>query len=361
MAEIVKTDLEYIYRKLSPDEKKKFKQRTVLVTGCAGFLGFYMMHFLARYSHELSIKRIIGLDNFMLRQPNWLNALANNNTKLEVRSFDVITNAIEDMAHAHEADFIIHMASVASPSFYRKYPVQTLDANVWGLRRLLDFFRDRQIKGFLFMSSSEIYGDPPADCIPTGEEYRGNVSPIGPRACYDEAKRFGETLCYLYAQQYGMPITIVRPFNNFGPGMNLNDRRVPADFARAVMHGEDIVILSDGTPTRTFCYVADAVTGYLQALLYDKFEYFNIGIGKPEISVLRLAEIYKECGERLFNYGGRVLYQESEDKDYLTHTPSRRCPDIRKAQRLLDYKPEIRVEEGVERYLGFLREEGGKR
>ena len=166
-------------------------------------------------------------------------------------------------------DFVIHAASIASPTYYRKYPIATMDANVNGLRLLLDRCREQQaaghpVSGFLFFSTSEIYGDPPPDQIPTAEAYRGNVSCTGPRACYDESKRFGETLCVNFARQFGLPITIARPFNNFGPGLKITDRRVIPDFARDLFAGKDLVLLSDGSPTRTFCYVADAIVGYFQ-------------------------------------------------------------------------------------------------
>ena len=180
------------------------------------------------------------------------------------------------------------------------------------------------------------------------------MATIGPRACYNEAKRFGETLCYLYAREFGLPVTIVRPFNNYGPGMRLDDRRAPADFARAVVGGEDIVLYSDGTPTRTFCYVADAVAGYLKALVYGEFDVFNIGSDGPEISIRKLAEIYVEIGKKLSAYGGRVRSELPEDKEYLTHNPTRRCPNIDKARRLLGYSPKIGLQEGVERHLRFV-------
>jgi UDP-glucuronate decarboxylase len=222
---------------------------------------------------------------------------------------------------------------------------------------LLDFYREKALKGLLFFSSSEIYGDPAPEFVPTKEDYRGNVSATGPRACYDESKRFGETLCFVYSSQFGLPISVVRPFNNFGPGMSLNDRRVPADFAKAVLSGEDIVIYSDGSPTRTFCYVADAVAGYLKALCYGKLEPFNIGIEKPEISVSRLAEYYVASAKTLLGYTGKVRYESSGEKDYLTHNPLRRCPSIDKARRLLGFKPSIEVGEGVSRFIEFLKEE----
>jgi UDP-glucuronate decarboxylase len=206
----------------------------------------------------------------------------------------------------------------------------------------------------VFFSSSEIYGDPAPSAIPTNEEYRGNVSCTGPRACYDEAKRFGETLCWVFANTFGTPVRVVRPFNNYGPGMALADRRAPADFAQCVLNGQNIVILSSGTPTRTFCYVADAVAGYFKALLHDQFEAFNIGIEKPEITVRQLAEHFSRAGQKLTGYPGKVIFEASADKDYLTHNPERRCPDITKARTKLNFQPSIYVEQGVERFLKFL-------
>ena len=226
----------------------------------------------------------------------------------------------------------------------------------------MDYYCHKQIKGFLFFSSSELYGDPAPEAVPTYEEYYGYVCATGPRACYDEAKRFGETMCMLFAQRYGMPIGVVRPFNNYGPGMKINDQRVPADFAKNITENQDICILSSGSPTRTFCYIADAVTGYLKILLHGSYDYFNIGIDQPEISIEKLAEIYQDAGKELFAYSGRITYADSEDKEYLTNNPKRRCPKIDKARELLDYKPEILVDEGVRRFLTFIKEslEAGK-
>lgn len=252
------------------------------------------------------------------------------------------------------------MASIASPVFYRKYPIETIEANIWGLKRLLEEYKNESLKGFLFFSSSEIYGDPSPENIPTPETYRGNVATIGPRACYDESKRFGETICYEYSKVCKIPISLVRPFNNYGPGMKLDDKRVPADFAKAIANNDDIVILSDGRPTRTYCYVADAVSGYLKALLHGEFDVFNIGIDKPEIEVLRLAEIYQEAGKEIFGYQGKIRYMASNEKAYLTDNPNRRCPIIDKAVSKLQYDPRIYVDEGVRRFLQYIKEEAIK-
>ena len=280
---VVTEDMRHIRSQVP--EAARFDGATVLVTGAAGFLGFYISHFFCHLAdHGIRPKSILLLDKFVLGRPAWIDQLAAAYPNVTVHSFDIATDKLASVPGAAAADYVLHMASIASPTFYRKHPLITLDANIWGLRNLLDAYRDTKLKGLLFFSSSEIYGDPAPVAIPTNEEYRGNVSCTGPRACYDEAKRFGETLCWVFANTFGTPVRVVRPFNNYGPGMALADRRAPADFAQCVLNGQNIVILSSGTPTRTFCYVADAVAGYFKALLHDQFEAFNIGIEKPEIT-----------------------------------------------------------------------------
>ena len=355
IASILKEDLEIIHKKIKA--KGEWKNATIVITGCAGFLGFYFMQYFLRYGNELGVKKIIGLDNFFLDQPLWLNALAKEfSSLLFLKNFDIANDDISKIEGAKDANYVIHAASIASPFFYRKFPIQTIDANIGGLRKLLDFYRENlSLKGFLFFSSSEIYGDPDLKSIPTNEDYRGNVSCVGPRACYDESKRFGETLCWNYAKHYGMPIIVARPFNNYGPGMRLSDRRLPADFASSVIKGSDLFILSDGTPKRTFCYASDAITGYLLCLTYGHYDYFNIGTDKPEITVKDFATIFKYAAEHNLNYKGKIQYKVSDDKEYMTDNPNRRCPIIEKARIKLGYNPIIHVEEGVDRYLKFLR------
>ena len=348
-------DLKYTYDSLTEEEVSRLKGGTVLITGCAGFLGFYFVHFFYQFCDKLNLKKVICLDNFMLGYPKWIDEMAEDE-RFVIKKFDIIKDEIESIEEAKDADYIIHMASIASPMFYRKYPIETLDANIWGLRRLLDYYREKEIKGFLFYSSSELYGDPAPEAVPTSEEYNGNVCATGPRACYDESKRFGETMCMLFAQQYGMPIGVVRPFNNYGPGMKINDKRVPADFAKNIVEQKDITILSNGSPSRTFCYIADAIAGYLKIMLHGKYDYFNIGIESPEITIATLAEIYQQVGKEIFGYEGKVKYAVSEDKEYLTNNPQRRCPDITKARTILGYQPRISVEEGVRRFLQFIKE-----
>lgn len=354
-SETLKKDFSYTYSKLSDEEIKKLSNSSIMITGCGGFLGYYFVNFLYYFKDELKLKRVVCLDNFMLGYPKWIDRVCED-SRFEVQKFDIIKDSVKDLSGAASIDYIIHMASIASPIFYRQYPIETLDANIWGLRGLLDYYADKAIKGFLFFSSSELYGNPDAAHIPTSEDYFGYVSATGPRSCYDESKRFGETMCMLFSQRYNMPIGVARPFNNYGPGMKLNDKRVPADFAHNIVEEKDIVILSNGSPTRTFCYIADSIAGYLKILLHGEYDYFNIGIEEPEITVSELAEIYMKVGKQVFGYEGKVVYNISEDKEYLTNNPQRRCPDITKARNILGYNPEIQVEEGVLRFLQFIKE-----
>ncbi|WGR97906.1 NAD-dependent epimerase/dehydratase family protein [Bradyrhizobium sp. ISRA443] len=356
ISRIVKEDIEHIHAGLP---RARFAEATILVTGCAGFLGYYFLQYFTRKAFELDLKRVIALDTFLLHRPHWLTDLtAEFPNVLETRTFNIASDDLRSVDGAHAADHVIHLASIASPTFYRRYPVETIDANIWGLRRLLEFYRDsNRLKGLLFFSSSEIYGDPTETAIPTDEEYRGNVACFGPRACYDESKRFGEMMCYVFSKAYGMPITVARPFNNYGPGMRIDDCRLPADFARCVIDQRDIVILSDGSPTRTFCYISDAIRGYLLCLLHGKYDYFNIGIDRPEISVHGLAEIYQQAALDLFGLRSTVVFERSSDAEYLVDNPNRRCPVIKKARDILGYAPKVLVNEGVRRYLSFLRDE----
>ena len=324
----------------------------VLVTGAAGFLGFNFLHFFSHLNARSTARpvTVVAADNYLRGKPRWIVELKNADPHVSLRTIDITKPWPSSGDHF---DFIIHCASVASPSYYRLHPLETLDANVLGLRNMLDLGRHAQCRSVLYFSSSEIYGDPPADEIPTKESYHGNVACLGPRACYDESKRMGETLCYIYAQKYRVPVKIVRPFNNYGPGLRLSDGRVLPDYCREVLAGRDVIIHSDGTPTRTFCYVSDAVAGYLLALLSScEGEPFNIGSDGPEISMSDLAVLVL----RLAGSKGAVKHRPSSDSQYLTDNPQRRCPDISKARGLLGFSPIVTVEEGLARMLAWYRE-----
>jgi nucleoside-diphosphate-sugar epimerase len=278
---------------------------------------------------------------------------------LKLIEHDVRRPLPEDLG---DFEYIVHAAGIASPTYYRQHPLETMDANITGLRLLLDRVveadeRRWQTDGFLLFSSSEIYGDPPPEHIPTPETYRGNVSCTGPRACYDESKRYGETLCVNFARQHGLPVKMARPFNNYGPGLKITDRRVIPDLARDVLDGRDITLLSDGSATRTFCYVTDAVVGYYKILVNGRpGEPYNVGTETPEISVRELAEKVVEASGRLFGYQGKFVMQAPQDRDYLVDNPNRRCPIITKAREEIGYDPKVEFADGLDRTLLWYRD-----
>jgi len=352
---IVEKDLSEIYENC---KNIGLNQSIFLITGCAGFLGFYILNYLVKYNDLYGIKKIIGIDNFLLGKPDWLTRLEIENIEiLSVHKFDIYKDNIDKISYAGNATHILHMASIASPTFYRQYPLETIDANVWGLRNLLNnSLNNKKLQKILYFSSSEVYGNPEKDSIPTLEIYNGNVATMGPRACYDEAKRFCETLCYTFSKKYGIPITIARPFNNYGPGMSLNDKRLPADFAKQVLSKMPLKIYSDGQPTRTFCYISDAIAGYLKCLDYKEFDVFNIGTSEPEISVYEFAKIFLEEGFKINNQCLEINFESNVEENYLIDNPLRRCPNIEKARIKLNYNPTVTPNEGVKRYLSFLFE-----
>jgi nucleoside-diphosphate-sugar epimerase len=328
----------------------------LLITGGGGFLGYYLVQAVLHWNRTQSAGAKIDVavyDNYMRGVPDWLERLKGQ-PNLILQRHDMIEALPPDMGHF---DYIVHAAGIASPIYYRAQPLKCIDANINGLRNLLDYSvreRDagRPLRGFLFYSSSEIYGDPAAAAIPTPETYRGNVSCTGPRACYDESKRFGETLCVVFAKQEGIPVRIARPFNNYGPGLKITDGRVIPDFARDIFAGRDVVILSDGSPRRTFCYATDAIVGYYKALVRGvDGEAYNIGIDRPEITIAQLADLVVAAATELLGYQGKVVLGQSSEADYLIDNPNRRCPVIDKARRELGFDPRVLPEEGIYRTL----------
>lgn len=355
LQQLLDEDLDAICADLAA-EFSEMSGRRLLVTGGGGFLGYYLVQSVLHWNESRAANAKIDItvyDNYIRGVPEWLEALRDR-PRLELRRLDMIEPLPADIGHF---DYIVHAAGIASPIYYRAQPLQCIDANINGLRNLLDYAvaeRDasRPLRGFLFYSSSEIYGDPAATAIPTPETYRGNVSCTGPRACYDESKRFGETLCVTYAKQEGIPVRMARPFNNYGPGLKITDGRVISDFANDLLAGRDIVMLSDGRPKRTFCYATDAITGYFKVLVRGGAgEPYNIGIDRPELSIADLAELAAKAAAELFGYRGKVVLGRSAEADYLIDNPNRRCPAIDKARSELGFDPKVSIEEGIYRSL----------
>lgn len=353
--QVIQSDLDAICAGLA-SELQQIAGKKLLIVGGAGFLGYYLVQTITHFNKSADDAGKIELtvfDNFIRGVPDWLSAL-DQPSVLTLQKHDIIDPLPDPMP---DFDYIIHAASIASPIYYRKFPIETMDANVNGLRNILDYAKQRAddgkpLAGMLYYSTSEIYGDPQPENIPTPETYRGNVSCTGPRACYDESKRYGETLCVNFAQQYGIPVKIARPFNNYGPGLKITDRRVLPDFCRDVLAGRDIVMLSDGSPTRTFCYITDAIVGYYKILTIGQpGESYNIGTETPEISMRELADRVVTSARKLWDYQGQVVFENSSDAEYLTDNPNRRSPIITKAREQLGYEPKVGIDEGLERAM----------
>jgi nucleoside-diphosphate-sugar epimerase len=355
LRQLLHEDLEAVRADLTA-ELGEMSGGRLLVTGGGGFLGYYLVQAVLHWNETRAAGGKIHVtvyDNYMGGVPDWLEALRGR-TDLTLRRHDMIEPLPKDLG---DFEYIIHAAGIGSPIFYRAQPLKCIDANVNGLRNLLEYAMaqrnaGRPLRGFLFYSSSEIYGDPPADAIPTPESYRGNVSCTGPRACYDESKRFGETLCVTYARQEGIPVRMARPFNNYGPGLKITDGRVLPDFAKDIFAGRDVVILSDGSPKRTFCYATDAIAGYFKVLVRGGIgEPYNIGMDRPEISIAELGHHVVEAAAELLGYRGKVVLGRSSEADYLVDNPNRRCPKIDKARSQLGFNPKVPIEEGIRRSL----------
>ncbi|MEY2508786.1 MAG: UDP-glucuronate decarboxylase [Verrucomicrobiota bacterium] len=340
-------DIEEIADRLG-DLVDEFSGTRVMLTGGCGFLGRYFIE-LFRHLNSERLKQpcqLTILDNFITSDDATVAMAQTPNIRLV--NHDVI-NPMEGADFDQPVDFIIHAAGIASPFYYRKYPLQTLEVATIGTKNALRLCEKYRSRAFLYFSSSEIYGDPDERHVPTPESYRGNVSCLGPRACYDEAKRVGETLCMIFHQQSGVPTKSVRPFNVYGPGMRRGDYRVLPNFAAKIVDGEPVSVYSQGRQTRTYCYIVDAIAGFTRALLQGiPGEVYNIGNPSPEISVL---ELVKEVEAVL---GRPIAYRLIEYPDsYPADEPMRRCPDISKAIHQLGYKPSVALRDGLDRFLAW--------
>lgn len=343
VSEIVQEDVKTIAEGIA-DEASKLSGKTVLISGGAGFLGKYFMGVFAYLNKNVLDEpvQVISVDNFITgdRDPNF--------DFDDKNILDVWGDVTYPLPVRQDIDYIIHAAGLASPVYYMKYPMETIESAVEGAKNLLELARkNKNLEGFLFFSSSEIYGDPDPSSVPTPETYFGNVSSVGPRACYDESKRLAETICTIYNEKYGIPVKIVRPFNVFGPGMKHNDRRVIPMFTYQALNGKTITVHGDGHQTRTFCYITDAMIGFLKALLIGKSgEAYNIGNEENEISMKDLAAEFVDLSE------GRAHFELIPYPDtYPAGEPQRRCPDLAKAREELSYTPAVDFRSGIERAM----------
>ena len=306
--------------------------RTV-ITGGAGFVGSHLCERFLAEGHE-----VIAVDNLLTGSLRNIEHLGDH----PLFSFRK-HNISEPLLIDGPVDAILHFASPASPADYLAHPIPTLKVGSLGTHNALGLARAKGAR-LLLASTSEFYGDP--EVHPQREDYWGHVNPIGPRGCYDEAKRFAEAIVMAYHRFHGVPTRIVRIFNTYGPRMRLNDGRVLPAFMGQVLRGESLTIFGQGDQTRSFCYVTDLVDGIYRLLLSDFAEPVNIG-NPSEITVLELA---REILAMVPDTKSTLVYKDRPQDD-----PKRRRPDITRAQKILGWEPKVDRAEGLRRTLEFFR------
>ncbi len=311
--------------------------KKILLTGCNGFLGSHLLNKLLEKSQSNEVEKIIGIDNFI--SSNKAN-LKVENEKCNFIEADLIKF---DFNKLEKCDAVIHLASLASPVYYKKFPLETIDVGTTVTRKLLERCREWEAK-FIFFSSSEIYGNPSIENIPTKESYKGYVSCQGPRSCYDESKRLGETLCYVYNVNYNVKTNIIRPFNIYGDGMDIkSDYRMIPNLIKSCLVNKKLKIYGKGNQTRTFCYYTDAIEGIMKVIESGlEGETYNIGNDNPEISMLNLVELFRKVVNKNLDFE-LTEYPKYYPKD----EPMRRLPSIGKARKELGFNPKVSIEEGL--------------
>ena len=328
-----------------------FAGKRFLISGAGGFLGRYMVALLEHLNDHVLERKLSALllDNFVTGYDQ------------QMISDDRIVFSRRDVTEPLDidgpVDYIIHAAGIASPAYYTKFPIETMDAGTRGTRALLELAFRKKVKSFLFMSSSEVYGDPDDSHIPTAEDYHGNVDFTGPRSCYDESKRFGETMCVTFFRVFEQPVKIVRPFNVYGPGIRPDDYRVLPNFIEHALRHEPLPVHGEGTNTRSFCYINDAIEAFFKVLFSGaNGESINVGNPEPEISVRDLATLVGE----LMPYPVEINHIDPPHAVYASNDPRRRCPDISKLKTVIDFEPRYGLKEGLERTIRWFIESSPK-
>jgi len=306
--------------------------KKTLITGAAGFLGSHLCdRFIAEGHH------VIGMDNLITGD------LKNISHLFPLERFEFHHHDVSTFVHLEgDLDYILHFASPASPIDYLKIPIETLKVGSLGTLNLLGLAKEKGAR-ILVASTSEVYGDPLVH--PQNEAYYGNVSPIGPRGVYDEAKRFMESITMAYHRYHGLDTRIVRIFNTYGSRMRLNDGRVVPAFMGQALRGEDLTVFGDGSQTRSFTYIDDQVEGIYRLLMSDYVEPVNIG-NPDETTILEFAqEIIKLTGT-----GQKIIYKELPKDD-----PLQRQPDISRAKEILGWEPKVHRSEGLKKVFEYFK------
>ena len=312
-------------------------KKKILITGCSGFIGYHLVKALAENLKKKKIN-IYGIDrigfpekieNFKFYKRNLYNLKRNNIPNIKF-------------------DYIIHLAGIPSPVYYKKFPLRTIYLNAELTRELLEISKKKNSK-LIFFSSSEIYGNPFNKFVPTNEKYNGNVSSISDRSCYDESKRMGETYAYIYKEYFNVNTKIIRPFNFYGEGMRLNDERIIPKFFFQILNNKPITVFSKGNQTRTYCHIYDAIVMIIKIIFNGKKFVYNVGNPLEEISAANLAKKIQKTYKNKFSQVIKVSYP----KNYPSDEPLRRCPSINNFRSEFNFIPKIRLSKGLEYFKEY--------
>ena len=340
---IILEDLQYIIE--APVDWTRLSGKTILISGANGFLPAYMVETLL----FLYKKRIIQDVKVLALVRNLEKAKSRFKYYLNYANLEFIVQDVCDPVNVDQKiDLIIHAASQASPKYYGIDPVGTLRANTVGTINMMKLAQSNPVESFLYFSSSEVYGLLDENKIPTTEIDFGYIDPTNVRSCYAESKRMGETICVSWLSQYGIPVKIIRPFHTYGPGMALDDGRVYADFIADVVNNRNIIMKSDGSARRAFCYLSDITIASFIILLNGKNgEAYNVGNPECELSIIDLA---RRLVELFPQKGLKIIKNEIQDSGYIKSKVSRNCPDISKIKEF-GWMPNVNIDNGFMRTI----------
>ncbi len=312
--------------------------KTILVTGGAGFIGSHLCEALIKIKKNY---KVICVDNLGTGKINNLKEI------IKHKNFKFIKHdIIKPLRLKGKIDYIFHLASYASPPYYQKHSIHTLMTNSLGTYNILEIARKNKAR-FLITSTSEVYGDPKEH--PQKETYWGNVNPTGVRSCYDEAKRFAESLVMEYKRKFNLDVRIIRIFNTYGPRLQKDDGRVISNFIYQAINDLPITIYGDGSQTRSFCFVSDMVKGLIKAMFIKKAGGQIINLGNPkEFTIKKAALLIK----KLTRAKSKIIYKKLPEDD-----PVKRKPDISKAKKLLNWEPQINLQEGLLETINWFKNE----
>ena len=340
--------LEIISNKINIKKLHNSKIKKILITGCSGFIGNYLINTLLNKKIKNNFQ-IYGLD---IIRPKIFKNRKNKNFHFYKKDLFKIKNFILKK----KIDLVIHLAGIPSPSFYKLRPIETFYLNSELCKIFLEFSKQKKSR-FIYFSSSEIYGNPDKNNIPTKESYEGRVSSIGDRSCYDESKRAGETYTSIYKNLYKLNCSIIRPFNFYGNGMKQQDKRVVPQFFNTAINKKKIFPFSNGKQTRSYCHIIDAIPQIINVCFFGKQFVYNIGNETEEITALTLAKEIKKAVKNKSVSIKNIPYPST----YPSTEPRRRCSDTSKLKKEFNYKPSINITLGLNFFYEYAKKEFSKK